>query len=386
MDLVVSLKVCPRCVSWQSGPHCGDCGSTTLTPDTCSKCGSTKNAKFCTMCGAPTYGTSLDTPRARAPQGSQPVGTHTQIIYESSHTAEELAPSHIQRGQRIGYSATDTKSIFGSGITPSAVVKGKSGADDDPLARYRVNTNSADAEDNVDWHSTLRNASRANVEETGNPFHRLDGEPTYVNTPPPNYRTNQSAGVRPPSEGLRKAPSGAKAPSVPPHNVHTNVNVVPDPTIKPSALKDQGDYLEKYRVKSVDPTLTQGVTVSSNVRPSVLGKDQGDDYLEKYRVKTPEEEERTWEISLRNLPVSSNKIVELQVDDRQLYSGSGNDKVVSLNFSKMCNSTSSQFVVKIGLINFNLTRSLEIPKGRFVRFAVEQGQFKFRQQKTPFDD
>jgi len=340
------------------------------------------------MCGAQTYGTLLDAPRAR-PQASQPVGSHSSIVYESSHTAEQLAPAHIARGQRIGNSVTDTTSIFGSGITPSAVAKGVSGIDDDPLAKYRVKSTNADA-DEVDWHSTLRNASRANVEETGNPFHRLDGEPSYVNTPPnQNYRANQASQARPPSEALRKPPAKQATPYVPPSNVHTNVNVVPDPTIKPSVLKEQGDYLEKYRVKNVDPTLTSGATVTSagGVRPSVF-KDQGDDYMDKYRIKTPEEEERTWEISLRNIPASSNKIVELQVDDRQLYSGSGNDKVVSLNFSTMSksNATSSQFIVKIGLINFNLTRSLELAKGRFVRFSVEQGQMKFRQQKTPFDD
>jgi len=108
--------------------------------------------------------------------------------------------------------------------------------------------------------------------------------------------------------------------------------------------------------------------------------------LDRYRVKSPEEEERTWEIILRNIPQAPGKIVELKVDDRQLYSGTGNDRVVSSNFSTMCNSTASQFILKVGLINFNLTRSLEIGKGRFVRFAVEQGQFKFRQQKTAIDD
>jgi len=343
------------------------------------------------MCGAPTYGTSLDAP-SRAP-ASQPVGSHSTIVYENTHTAEQLAPAHIARGQRIGNSVTDTTSIFGSGITPSAVAKGVTGVDNDPLAKYRVKpTESTDAE--VDWHSTLRSASRANVEETGNPFHRLDGEPSYVNTPAnQNYRSNQASQARPPSEAMRKAPSAnarQATPYVPPYNVHTSANVIPDPTIKPSVLKEQGDYLEKYRVKNVDPTLTPGtttVTSAGGVRPSVL-KDQGDGYLDKYRIKTPEEEERTWEISLRNIPASSNKIVEVQVDDRQLYSGSGNDKVVSLNFSTMCkpNDTSSQFIVKIGLISFNLTRSLELGKGRFVRFSVEQGQMKFRQQKTPFDD
>jgi len=389
MDFEVTLSVCPRCVSWQSGTNCGDCGSATTTPDVCSKCKTTNNTKYCTLCGAPTYITLLD-PESSAQRpkntGSYAVGSHSQIIYESSHTAQQLAPPHIKQPQRSGYSTTDTTSIFGSGITPSSVVKGRSGADDDPLAKYRVKSEEKD--DSENWHQAIRSASRANVDEsTGiDSLLRLDAQQA-INAPPGYRATPKSpTGARPPSEALRNVNTrpGVKAnPS--PHNIHTNVNVIPDPTIKPSALKDQGDYLEKYRVKSVDPTLTPGEPVTSNVRPSVL-KDQGDDYLERYRVKTPEEEERTWEISLRNLPVSSSKIVELQVDNRQLYSGSGNDRVVSSNFSTMCNSTSSQFVLKIGAINFNLSRSLEIGKGRFVRFSVEQGQMKFRQQKTPIED
>jgi len=280
MDMSFTLSVCPRCLSWQTGTHCGDCSTATSNSNKCSKCTTISTGKFCTMCGAPTLSTLLESRAGGSGQKSQqskptsqPVGSHTQIIYEDTHPAAQHAPAHIVQPQRSGFSATDTKSIFGSGITPSAVVKGRSGADDDPLAKYRVS--STDVDQTVDWNQTLRSASRANVEETGNPFARLDDDGARVlNAPTQNYRAPQTSTAVPPSQSLRNVPYGnqkPKAPQVTAHNVHSNVNVIPDPTIKPSALREQGDYLEKYRVKSVDTSLTEE-PVNPTVRPSVFLK------------------------------------------------------------------------------------------------------------------
>jgi len=304
--------------------------------------------------------------------------THTQPTYQDHSGMEQYqhAPAHIyqQKNARTNLPAQrpiDTTSIFHSGITPSSVVKGITGAGDDPLAKYRVQKVE---KDDVDWHQTIRSASRANVEGESDPLKLYTGQPPayVVNTVPAQ------------SPNIRYNPKGT--PQSTPHNVHKNVNVVPDPTIKPSLLKEQGDYLEKYRVKS-DPSINVGADTEP-IRPTVLKNSGGDDYLSKYRVRSPEEEERTWDIQLRNIPATSGKIVELQVEERQLFAGSGagTGGVISSNFSTLASSTSSNFVLKIGAINFNLTRSLEIGKGRFVRFALEQGQIKFRQQKTPIDD
>lgn len=223
-----------------------------------------------------------------------------------------------------------------SGIRPTAVKKGITGVDD-PLAKYRVQNNPNDTA-SVDWDKEIRSASRA---DTTTPT-------TYV----PQEKPIEQRYV-PPSANTTILPARTDVRNPTSQFSSSNPYVRPEQGIKPSALKD------------------------------------GSDVLQKYRIKTPEEEEMTWEISLRQIPASLGKSVLFQVDGSVLYSGEGTNGIVTANVTTMCsseNSGTSQVLFKINAINFNLNRNLEISKGRFVRFSVESGQMKFRQQKTPFDD
>jgi len=266
-------------------------------------------------------------------------------------------------GARTGRGVTvDTNSIIGSGISPSAVLKGKAGTNaDDPLAKYRI-VQPTD-EESVDWNKALRSASRA--EASGAPF---QADPVYT-APPATTKTPLSTHT-----------SSTSVPTIRPSEGMRSVSSVPQTTQTPTQPNSNPNRTTAYGHQQV------GVVATPTLKPSIL-KDQSEDPLAKYRVKSPEEEERTWVISLRNLPAGVGKPVIFLVDERQQYAGIGAGGVVTQISSILCNSeTGSLFNLKVNSINFDFNRNLELGKGRFVRFGVEQGQMKFRQQKMDFDD
>jgi len=159
-------------------------------------------------------------------------------------------------------------------------------------------------------------------------------------------------------------------------------------TIRPSVLRDQSDPLEKYKIKDNPPETLQNTNISSSSgnQPKSLFKDNND-VMDKYRVKSPEEEEKTWHIYLIGLSADPGKPIELKCDGQVVYSGEGvNGNVTThVNYESKGNGPTSM-VLSIKTLNFVLNKSLELEKGRFVRFAVERGQLKFRQQKTDVVD
>eukprot|EP01123_Difflugia_compressa_P015745 TRINITY_DN904_c0_g2_i2.p1 TRINITY_DN904_c0_g2~~TRINITY_DN904_c0_g2_i2.p1 ORF type:complete len:260 (-),score=43.88 TRINITY_DN904_c0_g2_i2:213-992(-) len=250
-------------------------------------------------------------------------------------------------------------------------------------------------------YSQNMNPTRSNPQTSMNNYSQSSQYSQNNNPPRSNPQTSASNNYSqpmPPSQNIRRTSSAldkpvAKVPQNP--NVFTSPYVVADPTIRPSILKQQDDPLQRYRVKSeetVNPTPSTNTVPSSGVtpvaaRPSLL-REQSDDPLSKYRVKSPEEEEVTWEIYLRNLPAESVNIVEFFADDKKVFAGFGSNGVVTENFNYTCKpgTTSTHFCLKISFINFNLNKTLDITKGRFIRFSVDYGQMKFRQQKTHFED
>eukprot|EP01124_Arcella_intermedia_P032229 TRINITY_DN7475_c0_g1_i1.p1 TRINITY_DN7475_c0_g1~~TRINITY_DN7475_c0_g1_i1.p1 ORF type:complete len:442 (+),score=76.92 TRINITY_DN7475_c0_g1_i1:20-1345(+) len=440
MDFVLVLKVCPSCLSWQSVDPCPTCNCETYLPGLCSNrsCLAEVSGKFCGVCGSPSFGGLLESKEAKGeitisyvPTPSPLVSDRPSVFSQGKPSPSHAPVSHPPVSQtpvyhppvsqtpvsqtptapttrttlnrapvspttyspaptptyapapfqpRPNYSTTDTSSILQSGISPSAAVKGISGADSDPLSRYRVAQ--PDNNQNMDWNKELRSASRAEGSKNQSVFER--------ETPP---QVNSQPVVRQPNPA--PAPQYAQTQQ----QVYTSPNVDVNANIRPSILSQQNDPLDRYRLKNDAPAnpapvtaarlpgapQTQGVAYAPTVRPSVL-KDNSD-ALSKYRVKSPEEDERTWAFSFRNLPTTPEKVVRLVVDGKTLYSGyapAGSlNEHVSYTAGPGAGSVQVQF--NIELINFNLQRNLDMSKGRFVRFSIEQAQMKFRQQKMDLD-
>jgi hypothetical protein len=351
-----------------------------------------------------------------------------------------------QRQQPGGRGVTvDTSSIIGTGITPSAVARGVSTGQDDALSKYRV-TNSDDNQD-IDWIRTLRSASRAQVEDNDTVY--VGGEPSVLHQPnaqhkpgstnvnyqpPPSQqmrsnpprddnvfsRPNNNSAVNmnrqnnqrnpPPPPGPSRAPQYQNYPppsqhqNYPPPSQYQNYppsshqqHRAPDPknnpwvkeesTIKPSVLRDNSDPLEKYKIKDNAPeTLNIPLVSSGGNQPKQMFKDNND-VMDKYRVKSAEEEEKTWHIYLIGLTADPGKPIELKCDGQVVYSGEGVNGHVTAHVNYESKGTGpTSIALNIKTLNFVLNKSLELANGRFVRFAVERGQLKFRQQKTDVVD
>jgi len=171
------------------------------------------------------------------------------------------------------------------------------------------------------------------------------------------------------------------------HQQH-NPWVKEESTIKPSVLRDNSDPLEKYKIKDNPPETLQNTTISSSGgnQPKSLFKDNND-VLDKYRVKTAEEEEKTWHIYLIGLTADPGKPIELKCDGQVVYAGEGVNGHVTTHVTYESKGTGpTSIVLNIKTLNFVLNKSLELQNGRFVRFGVDRGQLKFRQQKTDVVD
>jgi hypothetical protein len=200
----------------------------------------------------------------------------------------------------------------------------------------------------------------------------------YQNYPPSSH---QQYGDYPPSRQQQQQHHQQ-------HRAPENPWVKEESTIKPSVLRDSSDPLEKYKIKDNPPETLQNTNISSSGgnQPKSLFNNNND-VLDKYRVKTAEEEEKTWHIYLIGLTADPGKPIELRCDGQVVYSGEGVNGHVTSHVTYESKGTGpTSMVLNIKTLNFVLNKSLEIPNGRFVRFAVERGQLKFRQQKTDVVD
>jgi hypothetical protein len=209
----------------------------------------------------------------------------------------------------------------------------------------------------------------------------------YQNYPPPSSQ-QQYQNYPPPSsqQQYQNYPPSSHQQQYRAHD--PNPWVKEESTIRPSVLRDNSDPLEKYKIKDNPPETLQNTNISSSGgnQPKSLFKDNND-VLDKYRVKSAEEEEKTWHIYLIGLTADPGKPIELKCDGQVVYSGEGvNGHVTAhVTFESKGNGPTSM-VLNIKTLNFVLNKSLELTNGRFVRFAVERGQLKFRQQKTDVVD
>jgi len=297
------------------------------------------------------------------------------------------------------------------------------------LSKYRINAKDEEAQD-IDWMRTLRAASRANVEETSEVVAMRTSEPTATtsvssgyaysrpppqhtgptpsqqmrrednvfsnrnhpnnNPPPPGYMANKPqnqpiSGIRDTSHQVNPAHSKLYNPPEPSQSKYRSTGVtVSESTIKPSSLRDTGDALEKFRIKESD--LNNDVPQQSAAsQPKPIFKDNSDP-LEKFRVKPADEEERTWVIYLFGLGTDPGKPVELRCDGNPVFMGEGMNGVVNTRVSYGSQGEVTQMNLSIKSMNFSFPKNLEIGKGRFVKFSIEQGQLKFRQQRTEIDN
>jgi len=396
----MSESVCPRCRSFQSTAYCPSCGAAARPANGCSQCtNSFIEGKFCGECGAPSWRTVI--------QGGVPPKTGSQ---------QEIR----KQGSRPNDVKVDTTSILSQGIKPSAVHKGVN-AGDDAISKYRI-TAAESSNENIDWRQTFKNASRAAVDEPDEVMAQRSPEPVVhvsnqthqsqpkpVNQGPlpseqlrrdppvqhPTSPTSSPITRPPPSQPMTSPKTGNLPPppgpsrtvyNPPPQNYTPprGVKVVAESTIRPSLLKDSSDPLEKYRISDppADPSKQEGTAaVSSGSKSTSTG-----DTLEKYRVKTAEEEEMTWQIFLTGISADPGKPVELQCDGKVIFESEGANGAVNCRISYLATGDSTVIVLNIKAIPFTINKSLEISKGRFVRFAIEKGgALKFRQQRTEID-
>jgi hypothetical protein len=323
----------------------------------------------------------------------------------------------------------DSTSILAKGVTPSAVFKGVSSGEDEALSKYRITGKDEEAQD-IDWMRTLRAASRAAVEEPAEVVAMRTPEPTattsvasgyaysrppqhtgptpsqqmrrednvfsnrnnpHNNPPPPGYVANKPqnqpiSGIRDTSQQVN--PANSKLYNPPEQQQQSKYRstgiTVSESTIKPSSLRDTSDALEKYRIKESDLN-NDAQQQSAASQPKPMFKDNSDP-LEKFRVKPPEEEEKTWVIYLFGLGTDPGKPVELRCDGNPVFMGEGMNGVVNTRVSYASQGEVTQMNLSIKSMNFTLPKNLEIGKGRFIKFSIEQGQLKFRQQRTEIDN
>jgi len=326
----------------------------------------------------------------------------------------------------------DSSSILAKGVTPSAVFKGVSSGEDEALSKYRVTADKKDDEaQDIDWMRTLRAASRAQVEDSNEVVSMRTPEPTattsvssgyaysrppqntgptpsqqmrrednvfsnrnnnpHNNPPPPGYVANKPqqpyiSGVRDNSNQVNPGQSRLYNPPEQTQPKYRSTGVtVSESTIKPSSLRDTGDALEKYRIKDTDVNNDASQQQTASSQPKSMFKDNSDP-LEKYRVKPPEEEEKTWVIYLFGLGTDPGKPVELRCDGNPVFMGEGMNGVVNTRVSYASQGEVTQMNLSIKSMNFSFPKNLEIGKGRFIKFSIEQGQLKFRQQRTEIDN
>jgi len=314
----------------------------------------------------------------------------------------------------------DTSSIIGQGITPSAVFRGVNSGDD-TISKYRINS-SEDTNENIDWRKTIKNASRAAVDEPDEVMAQKIIEPSVQVSHQQHYNT-RPANVGPlPSEQLRHNPEALSRPTpptsptivprqpsqpvvspksgnvppppgpsrtvyTPPQQVNPKrgVTVVAESTIRPSLLRDTSDPLERYRINDTATDSNEGNPTSSASGPKT---DTSNDPLQKYRVRTAEEEETTWHFYLSNLTGEPGKPVELLCDGQVVFFSEGANGIVNTHASYAAIGDATTVVLNIKSIPYTVNKNLEISKGRFVKFAIEKGvgALRFRQQRTEIDD
>jgi len=391
----MSESVCPRCRAFHSTAYCPSCGAATQSANSCSQCANSyMEGKFCGECGAPSWRTVI--------QGGVPPKTGSQ-------------PEIRKQGSRPTDVKVDTSSILSQGITPSAVHKGVK-AGDDTLSKYRI-TATESSNENIDWKKTIKNASRAAVDEPDEVMAQRSPEPTvHIYNQTQQQSQNKPVNIGPlPSEQLRRDPvqplsspsssspitrppqqvTSPKTGNLPPppgpsrtvynppqpSNPKRGITVVAESTIRPSLLKDSGDPFEKYRISEppADPAAKQDTLHTSGSKPDLS------DPLDKYRVKTSEEEEMTWQFFLTGIAADPGKPVELKCDGQVVYISEGANGMVNTRTSYLASGVSTAVVLTIKSIPFTVNKTLEIANGRFVRFAIEKGGLKFRQQRTELD-
>jgi len=389
--LIMSESVCPRCRVFQSTAYCPSCGAVTQSANGCSQCANSYiEGKFCGECGAPSWRTVI--------QGGVPPKTGSQ---------QEIR-KQVSRPNDV---KVDTSSILSQGITPSAVHKGVN-TGEDTLSKYRI-TATENPNENIDWRKTIKNASRAAVDEPDEVMAQRSTEPTVHISNQTHQSQNKPINVGPlPSEQLRRDPpvqplssptsspitrppqhvTSPKTGNLPPPpgpsrtvynppqptNPKRGVTVVAESTIRPSLLKDSGDPLGKYRITDppADPAKQENPTGS---------KPDTSDPLDKYRVKTAEEEEMTWQFFLTGIAADPGKPVELKCDGHLVFESEGANGTVNTRTSYLASSSSTVVVLTIKSIPITINKTLDIANGRFVRYAIEKGGLKFRQQRTELD-
>jgi len=201
------------------------------------------------------------------------------------------------------------------------------------------------------------------------------------NPPPPGYKGGGQTVMRTPNQN-NPPPPGARPYNPPPHASRSVAVTVEESTIRPSILRDNTDPLEKYRIKDTNETNTS--QTQSSAPKSILHKDDSDP-LQRYRVKSAEEEQMTWNIYLFGLVADPDKPVELKCDGNLVYMGDGVNGTVTTRVVYQAQGPTTAVTLSIKSMNFNLTKNLEIGKGRFIKFAIESNQLKFRQQITEID-
>jgi hypothetical protein len=316
----------------------------------------------------------------------------------------------------------DTTSILAQGITPSAVFKGVKGGENDLLSKYRIKDTDAETAANIDWNKTIKNASRAAVDEPNevwaqksNPepkANTVSNQPTkpvnvgplpseqlrrddFVRIPPPQVSSPIN---RPPLTQSGNTPKGnVPPPPGPSRTVYTpppqptspyrSVGItVEESTIRPSLLRDNSDPLEKFRIKDPPPGETPPGNPATTETQSPKLNDSGNDPFQKYRVKSPEEEQMSWHFYFSGFPTDPGRGLEFKCDGDLIFESEGVNGVVNTHISYVAIRESTAVGLTIKSMNYFLNKNLEISKGRFVKFAMEKGSIKFRQQKTEIED
>jgi len=384
----------------QSTTYCPSCGAPTRSANSCTKCQNNNvDGKFCGECGGPSFRTALQ-------QGGFPkVPSQPEVRKQNSR------PNEVK---------VDTTSILAQGITPSAVFKGvKGGGDNETLSKYRIKDTDAEATANIDWNKTIKNASRAAVDEPNEVWAQKSPEPKvnvsnqqsyskpanvgplpseqlrrddYVRIPPPSItspitRPPPSQPVTSPKTGNVPPPPGPSrtvyTPPPQPSNPYRSIGItVEESTIRPSILKDTSDPLERFRIK--DPPADSTPQNPEAAVPKLT--DSGSDLLQKYRVKSPEEEQMSWHFYFSGFPTDPGKPVELKCDGDLVFENEGVNGLVNTHICYLALRETTAVGLTVKSINYTLNKNLEISKGRFVKFAMEKGALKFRQQKTEIED
>eukprot|EP01125_Pyxidicula_operculata_P006622 TRINITY_DN2284_c3_g1_i3.p1 TRINITY_DN2284_c3_g1~~TRINITY_DN2284_c3_g1_i3.p1 ORF type:complete len:304 (-),score=80.06 TRINITY_DN2284_c3_g1_i3:31-942(-) len=295
--------------------------------------------------------------------------------------------------------------FFQETVRPSDALKGKNADKDEGLTSYKVtaDANATAVEDDEDAAFLAKYKPRIGA---------------FPNQPKPHTEHTHAPTVHKPvvraSDALRSQPAhqpsqggvwGSKYGNSNTHHESSQPRgapgggVVTESTVRPSSGRQDGsDDLDKYRMTS-SSTSEAG---NQPFRPSVLSHNN-EDPMDKYRVKpsAPQPSSQAsssvsvsaevsnpgrWEFRFRNIPASPSEQIELKVNGQSVLTHPGDEGFVNID-SFISPGVDARFDVLIPMIpNFSFSRDMKASAGTFVRFMIEDNQFKFRQQKTEFTD